>query len=224
MAMIIEYNKVSDFTSEYESGKLRQDIYKYILNHKDEERTFCNNGNLIENMNKDNIYDFFELYFSNEKVYSCEDLNYPKDNLCAKLLHKLIKECYQTYEEENQVKSITLSSDMDIVQAYLKVNTIFEDSAMKKGLCLYQTMNMDFSRKEAEDIYSLSVRAYQKTDISVSLEDIIFHVCIAIKEQNYTIQELDKLSSYDLIDGLYNKNLDYYINENIEEDYEMEEI
>lgn len=224
MAMIIEYNKVEDFTKEFESGKLKQDIYKYILDHKEEEKHFNNNIDIVENMNKDNVYDFFELIFSNVKGYSCEDLNnYPKDNLCAEILHKLIKDCYETYEKENQVHSITLSSDMDILQAYLNLRTIFDDNDLKKGICLYQAMSMDFSRKEAEDIYAVSLRAYMKTNISVSLEDIVYLTCNAIKEHNCSIDDIAQLKSHDFIEAIHVDNLEYFIDTE-KEDYEMEEI
>ncbi len=223
MSMIIEYNKVEDFTKEFESGKLKQDIYKCILAHKEEEKYVNNIVDIKENMNKDNVYDFFELIFSNEKGYSCEDLNnYPKNNLCAEILYKLIKECYKTYEKENQVHSITLSSDMDILQAYLKLKIIFDDSALKKGLCLYQSMSMDFSRKEAEDIYAVSLRAYMKTNISVSLEDMVYLTCNAIREHNCSINDIAQLNSHDFIEAIHVDNLEYFIDTEKEEDYEME--
>lgn len=227
MAMIFEYNRVEDFTKEFESGKLKQYIYKYILEHKEEERNFNNNNvDIIDNMNRDNIYDFFELIFYDGKGNSCEDLNnYPKDNLCAEILHKLIKECYKIYEKENQIHSVTLSSDMDILQTYLKLRTILDDSALKKGICLYQAMSMNFSRKEAEDIYDISLRAYMKTNISVSLENIVYLACNAINEHHYSIEDIDQLNSHDFIEAIYTDGLEYFMDTDIEKaekDFEIE--
>lgn len=216
----LNYNNEEELNRDIFSGKIQKEILDYIkeiyLNHEIYPE-MC-----TSEMNRENVYYFFDaqigdMNIEDEMIYS------PGTNKYAKTLHDLINAVYEefilqrTLWEKNNYKEVTINVNMDSTALYEMITRVTTFEKVEEGHYLNYIRNFDFNYKDAEIIYDACHTAWLKNDSSMSLDYIISSVSQSVRDQKISLEDIQVMSKFNLIDAVIDDNFKSYTSPKDEE-------